>query len=1110
MKGGGKTRGAKAAWSVACAMAMCCAMSVRAQPPMHSVWEAGGVMWCGIEEDWTWTSDSLAVHTLNVQEAGTRVLWGCATTWPDAEAEADRRAHIHWHQGVSGSNANRSAVIWAEAPSSDPAEAVAMLSEFHHAGWLDHTGGVAAGTNGQEDPLVCHAPGMPSWEMAPSCHTWSEPFTFHGEWTWTGEQRWSAVAQDDHGRRDTWVDTVAPALTHPPCMGLELAHTSSHGDEWGFGWRPLTVQPDSIAPTPTPEFTMVDATIVQAVSPAATVPSNLQVRQICGGYGNASLSVSTQPTSCDNVWQWILPCPLDSGASAQLNNEEWSHTLWSDGTDLLDPHHLCFTEIMADPTPAVHAPASTFLEVLNDAPWAIQPERLLLVDSDEPHSLHWVTRPSESLLRPGERMVLVDDGAAWLDALWSEVPVVRVSGWSGLRDAGESVSLESATGIALERVTFWDTWWGEAAQDGQSLSCVHPHACDHPDMWKVDPQGASPGQPSTLEGAAPSPSPQLSLTRSPAGVVELVADPPLHTGHIPWVQWGTPDSVGGGWATWQWDPQGLPRWEFPFALPGTQEVSLHLSEPVACHPEHNLPPWDTLWHSHRPPVPEDIQLSEILPVSHPVVNAEFVEWANMSEDTLSWGSAPWPPGTALVQCSQPRERFASWMPDPLPGLWQIVPDLAFANAEGTVTLTDVWGHTLASSTYSECGHDRRQGTLEGRSLEHHPRPLRFDQDGWCGGHQFWRTCPSEAGMSPGVVNHWKWNDVEEATTRSWGVLDGHWVMTVPQGSAWGLWMPEHWAPPTAWKPLWHRGVLMAQAPSGPADAAHGPQHLTDPSLSFPLSSPSEPDLLRTLPSWNEVLLEPREGFGTFVEWTTSPSADWTLDYAWSSDPWAQPGDFEHVSDVTWWLPASSTVCLSACPTWVESNEEGCLSAEVPSLHGERKLSLRTPAGSTELDLHTLDESAWVVQRDGVSLARIPNTPLWTSTPPPKVATPGHVNGSDPTALEDNPSSSLRCSPSTLQPGATWDRTELTWAPPEDLETAEYRLSYGILAPQFGQFVQQHEAHWAGQHPFQWTWDATQSDGSLSLPGSYVGLLFWHDLTSGRRGTEKCVIGVAPP
>ncbi len=1066
-------------------------------------------MWCGIEGDWTRTSDSLAVHTLNAQEAGTRILWGCAT-WPNAEAGPDRRARIHWHQGISGSNANRSEVVWAEAPSSDPAEAVAMLSEFHHAGWLDDTGGFAAGMNGQEDPLVCHAPELASWEQAPACHMWSEPFTFQGDWTWTGDQRWIAVARDENGRQDTWVDTLAPDLAQPPCMGIALTHTASHGDQWAFGWQPQAVQSESLAPSVPLDFSLVDTTVVEAVWDQGMVPTGIQVFQSCPNDGDPIEWVYTQPTSCANVWQWTLPCPLDSGASAVLNHGEGSYELWSDGTDLLNTGHLCFTEVMADPTPAVSAPQSTYLEVLNDAPWAIQPEHLLLVDSDEPHGLQWVTRPQGSLLLPGERMVLVDDGAAWLDAPWSQLPVVRVAGWSGLRDEGESISLQSATGITLERLTFWDTWWGEATQDGQSLSCIHPHACDHPDTWKADPQGASPGQPSTLEGAAPPPPPKMTLTRRPEGVVELETHPPLHPEHIPWVQWESPDDLGGGWATWEWDAHGMPRWEFPFPFAGTKEVSLRLSDLVGCHPEYNLPTWDTLWLSHRPPVPGDLQLSEILPVSHPVVDAEFVEWVNVSEDTLSWDSSPWPPGTALVQSSQTREHFAAWMPDSLPGIWQTVPDLALTNAEGIVTLTDVWGHTLASSTYSECGHDRRQGNAEGRSLEHHPRPLRFDQDGWCGGHQFWRTCPNDAGMSPGVVAQWEWDDGDESTPPSWGVLDGHWVMTVPHGSAWGLWMSEQWAPPTVWKPIWHRGVLLAQAPSGPEDAAHGPQHLTVPSLSFPLSSPSEPDLLRTLPMWNEVLLEPRNGFGTFVEWETLERSDWTSNFAWSSAPWAQPGDFTQVSEVTWWLPESSTVCLSACPTWVESNDEGCLAAEVPSLHGERTLSLRTPAGFTELDLSVFDESAWVAQRDGVSLARIPTTSLWTSTPPPKLATPGQVNGGDPQNLHDDPSNALRCSPSTLQPGATWDKTALTWAPPEDPDTAEYRLSYGILAPQTGQFVQQHEARWAGQQPFQWTWDATQQDGRLALPGSYVGLLAWRDLTTGKRGTAKCVIGVAPP
>ena len=1093
-----------------CVMAMWRPVWSGAQPPSHTVWEAGSLMWCGMEDDWMWTLDSMAVHTLNVEEAGTRVLWGCATTWPESGFEW--QAHLHWQQGVAGSNANRSALIWAEAPSSDPAEAVAMLFEDHLAGWLDHTGGVSVGMNGQADPLICHAPEVASWVEAPDCHAWFEPFTFRGHWTWTDEPRWIATAEDEDGRRDTWVDTVTHGLDHPPCLGLEVTHTSSHGNQWAFGWKPLEAQPDTLALAPDPvlEFQLVEPDVVQAIWPLDTIPMDFRVRHICEGLGHPNLSVSAQPTSCENVWQWPLPCPLETGASASLNQGENSYTIWSDGTDLLTPDHLCFTEIMADPTPALYAPPSTYLEVLNDSPWAIQPERLLLLDSDELHALQWVTRPEKSLLLPGERMVLVDNEAGWTNAPYSSLAVVRVSGWSGLRDEGESVFLQSGSGIKLEGLTFWDSWWGDTPQDGHSLSCVHPHACDHPRMWMADPQGASPGQPSTLEGNDPGSSSTFTMTRSPEDVIELTMEPPLHTDQIPWMQWHASDHEGGSWGSWHWDLDGAPRWKFPFPFSGTQEVSLHLQHLVACHPGHTIPLFDTLWTSYRPPAAGDIQLSEILPVSHPVVDAEFVEWANVSKDTLSWGAGPWPPGTALVQSSQPRERFATWMSDSLSGLWQTIPDLALTNAEGFVMLEDAWGNILASSTYSECGHDRRQGAAEGRSLEHHPSPLRFDQPGLCGGHQHWRTNPDESGMSPGVVSDWAWDNLEEALAPSWGALNGHWVMTVPQGATWRFWTPEQWEPPTTWTPLWHRGVLLAEANSGPEDAVHGPQHLTDSSLSFPLTSPSEPGLFRTLPTWNEVLVEPRDGFGTFVEWETSELTDWTADYAWCSIPWAEPGDFEHVADVTWWLPPSSTVCFSECPTWVEAHEETCLSAHVPSLHGERLLTLRTPAGSTTLDVAGLDESAWVTQRAGVSLARIPATSQWTSTPPPQLATPGRVNGVDPRWLHGDFSSTLQCTPSTLQPGAQWDKVELTWTPHEDHEASEYHLSYGVFAPHDPQFMQQYEAHWAGGSPFQWTWDATRPDGHLAWPGSYLGVLSWHNLDSGKRGTEKCIIGVAPP
>ena len=1106
---------AQTTWWMWCFWGPC----VSAQPPLHSIWQAGGVVWCGIEQDWAWSMsiDSIIIHELNAVGAGTRVLWGCATSWPEEGAEESLwRADVFWHQGLSGSNSNQSALVWAEAPSPNPELAVAMLSEFHLTGWLDDTGGMAAGVNGSDDPLVCHAPGLSSWEVFSTCHTWSEPFTFRGDWTWDNSGNWRAMAFDTEKRRDTWVDTLSSSfsgLTNPPCIGIDLNHTTSQGNQWAFGWKPLTWQTNSTTNNQLPEFELLENQLIQSVGwPDDTIPANLQISQICDGIGAMTSWVEGQPTLCENVWEWPLPCFLQMGASVEVGNGDWSQTLWSDGTALLVPDQLCFTEVMADPTPSIYAPESTYLEVLNDSPWAINPEKLILMDSDEPHSISWLTRPPGTLILPGQRVILVDHPSTWTSSPWFNFPVARVSGWSGLRDEGESLSLQSDAGLTLERLTFWDSWWGDVTQDGHSLSCLHPHACDHPNTWQADPDGASPGFPANFESMNSVPQiPHFSFSRNTNDFVELDICPPPDTDQNPWLQWATLDSSGGEWMSWIWDDHGYPLWQFHLPLNGTHQVSLLLADLIPCHPEQTIAALDTSWTSHRPPVWGDVQLTEILPVSHPIVNAEFVEWANVSQDTLSWGQSVWPPGTALVQSSQPKENFNSWIPDSLHGIWEIYPGLAYSNAEGVATLRDQWDNLIAKSEYSECGHDQREPTTSGKSLEHQPKPLNFDQDGLCGGHQFWRSNPNEFGMSPGVVAEWEWQDAKDLIEPSWGVLNGHWVMTVPQGYNYSLWASDKWSPETFWQPMWHRGVLLAQSAYGPDITAHGPQHLTNPNLSFPLSSPHDDNVSKTIPSWNEVLLQPREGYGPFLEWTTSEHADWTTNYTWASEPWPQPGQFQHVSDVSWWLPVQSTVCLAHCPTWVDLNEEGCLATNVPSLYGRRTLELRSPESSSRLDLEMLQQSAWVTLQSGVSIARIPRTSIWTSTPPPNLATPGYTNGLE-ISSQSQEKNALQCAPSTLQPGGlwAWDKVEFVWEPQEANEEDVFQLLYGVLDPETSQFLQKHEATWAGGNPFHWTWDATQLDGQLAKPGGYIGILRWQNQIRRSSGTEKCLVGVAPP
>ena len=235
------------------------------QTQLFSTWEAGGVVWCGDSSFWSLPTgtEAMPIHQLQAPNAGSPILWGCPTVDAFAWEEAPWHARVHWRQGLSGSNANNSTVFWAEAPSDNPAEASWILASSHQAGWLDDTGGVAAGENGNHDPLRCHAPGGVEWLTDNACHSWSDPFVFDANWTWEASGGWSVDAWDENLRSSRWLDTVAePTLTKPPCIGIEIQHTSSNGFNWAFGWAPgneIPTEEDTLI------FALEDSSAVTAI-----------------------------------------------------------------------------------------------------------------------------------------------------------------------------------------------------------------------------------------------------------------------------------------------------------------------------------------------------------------------------------------------------------------------------------------------------------------------------------------------------------------------------------------------------------------------------------------------------------------------------------------------------------------------------------------------------------------------------------------------------------------------------------------------------------------------------------------------------------------------------
>lgn len=1086
---------------------------VLGQGSSWETWEAGGVIWCGQSGMWSLTldADSLAIHQLQATEAGRQVLWGCPTqtSWPTVDSSW--AAVVHWSQQVSGSNANRSSVLWAAPPSNSPEESAWLLATSLDAGWLDVTGGVRAGETGSDDPLHCHVPGLPSWAVAPSCHQWSDPFMFEGTWEWTSAGTWNVQARDTENRSSQWVDTsMSIGVERPPCLGLDVTHTSSNGSKWAFGWRP--VQASSSTSEHVNAWHLSDAQHVEGLMwPPDSAAGPLNIRQL--GDGPPCLHAIPEATACDNVWHWTLPNPVDEGGFVSFHHRHEFVELWRDGTDLVTEGGLAFTEIMADPTPALHAPESTYLEVLNVSDVAIDPERLQLEDSGILHEVEWVIPPNQGLVLPGERWVLVESTSPWIASALDGVWVARVVGWNGLRDDGESLTLRGPQG-AIETLRYFPSWWENSPQDGVALSSQHPLACDLRSTWHPDPDGASPGRPATFESAQPPQSTRLEmgLRRTPFGTLEWSPHPEWNPDQPPWVTLTWLDSALTLPLTARWTDQGDVVWEAPWALKTCHEVAIELDSVLLCQADGLPMTRDTVWHGHRPPELGDVELTEILPVRHPVTKAEFLEWTNVSPDTLMWGDRTWPPDVALVQSSQPRTAFRVWLgptwwSDSTSCLWDWEADLTLSNEGGMADLTDAWGQTVASSSYSRCGHSDRLGESQGRSMERLPHLPRLGENATSRSGDAWRSAPGSDGMSPGRPTSWPASWDVDSVRPAFGVKDAKWITTVPPGADMSWWNSEAWSPPTVWESEWHQGVQLAVANWGPAEGPRPPTFLQAAPWKAPSRDWGAIVLADQGPEWNEVLASPHDGWNPFVELMMIGEGAWSRDWVWSSDPWAHANDFVPMSDITWWFEASEETCLATCPHWVEKARSRCLPANLPSLHGERLLALRTENQESQVDLRHAPEPPWSTSGDGISWARLPGSSLWSHTPPHLESTPGTRNGPSLMNHESGDEASLRCSPRTIQPAGSeaWDTVELTWNSPDG---DAFDVEYGVCNLQTGIPVQSFQASMVGAN-LSWVWRGTNDQNAIQPPGSYVGFVQWHNTTEGGRGRNQCLIALAP-
>ena len=1054
--------------------------------------QVGATWWWGDLDQWTLAEED-ALWTLDATSEGPHVLCGCQLGVSEPELVA-----MQWHQGVHGSGANRSELFFGSSDSDNALESARQWGLQALGDSLTMGVRLSAGESGSSDALRVERPDAPPLALDGTCHDWGSPFELDGLWRPFAPQDGAFHLQDGQGRSLKVLQHAFDAESGLICLGIKVTRTASHGQNWAFGWRlqhPHASQvnlhlaldgPQSLRGLVCDAFELDPPEVFLH---QAWTPSEPQLPDAMPEVVGVQSLVPWDQTSCSNTWTATLPQPIPQGQAARFSHLEDTLVVWRDGSNLLVQGDLAFTEVMADPTPAVHAPESTYLELVNLSSHALDPTALWLEDSDEFHGLSWPEGAAARTVPPGACWLVVDDAEPW--PLGDEHPiVVKAAGWSGLRDDGESVAIVGAQG-ELERVTFHEGWWDGTPQDGVSVSVVTPASCDHPSTWKPDPEGASPGRlawhvQDTAHREVNAPlhlrlDDQLRMHLKPALPWDTRTTPTVHILDGP-IQRGFRafPTVSDGWA--------LDNFR---VKPGTT-LHIHVEKTAACrHPWRTLPV-DTSWTAHRPAQSGDLRMSEILSEHHPVVDAEFVEWLNVSGDTLAWGDACWPPDHTLVQATLPKSHFASWIPANWlnrPGLWEVQTDLRLTNSAGHVTLHRPDGVPVASSSYSHCGFSRPEDVGQGNSAV------------W--GEFGWRTSDSPWGMSPG------WLETLADSIPSlqpiqprWGVQNGHWLMVVPPGMGEAQLQPECWSPPTDWELDWLQGLRIVRSVHPRDPGSPPPFHRNRPEWRFPteLATSSGPSLVKA--RWNEVLAHPKDGHDPFLEVHTLGQPGTTSSWFWSSQDWPQANDFIPVSDVTWHVNAQTPVCFAPCPARIQANHAACLPGNLPSLHGSRTLSL-VAGGSLEEVTSSEGAGEEVLGR---SWMRVGDTPVWALAPKRPGSTPGTSNLQGASGVSNDSGSQLSCLTPTLAPFEARGPTTAVFQWDAHMgETPVTAVQHGVMDPLHGEVVFQDKT-WTTEGRATWAWDGTSSNGQVVNPGTYV--VWAQSLVDGaRQSVEKCLVAV---
>lgn len=438
---------------------------------------------------------------------------------------------------------------------------------------------------------------------------------------------------------------------------------------------------------------------------------------------------------------------------------------------------LIFTEILADPTPAVGLPSTEFVEIFNNSTQSFELTGISFADESGSTLL------GEGTIAPGEYLILCPDEAVEQWQLFGRA--VGLKSWRSLTNSGETIRLVDMDGKTIDSVQYSSSWYRDPKKrnGGWSLERISLKevSCTPFENWheSIHQRGGTPGKPNSVLNNPPDKTPpkiatvtilsnrllQVRLTKAvERSVLARLANYQLMGASPARVQHATPlDTLNV-------------RLQLASALDSGKQYRLIINHLADCFGNAAA---DTFSLGiGRYPKKGDLRISEIManpnaPAgSTTLVNyGEYVEITNLTPDLIQlqflklgyenrFFSLPAriiAPYEVLVLTSTARAtNFGSR------GIG-IVGFPALADGGALLTLTDTAEIEIDAVRYSSTWYGDREKQRGGWSLE------IIDLHNFCAEEQNWRASLHASGGTPGAPNSVRGTIQDEIPPRVTGV-----------------------------------------------------------------------------------------------------------------------------------------------------------------------------------------------------------------------------------------------------------------------------------------------------------------------------------------------------